>query len=298
MFYGGRCMKKVSVIIPVYNVAPYLRKCLDSVIGQTYENLEIILINDGTKDASLSICEEYKNKDSRIRLYSQKNQGLSAARNLGIDHATGEYITFVDSDDWLELEFVETLVTELERTDSDIAVGNFNKFEMEKSLFHIYALEKDYYVKTYTPNEWYDNIFSVANLSLCFVTAWGKVYKRNLFDGLHYPVGKVSEDDYTTYLTYMQAKQIVYVHKPLYVYRYNNEGISHTSPRTDLSSLQSFEEEMTMMMFLGLDMTKIKAYYLHRLRINLASTLQEGRYEEYLRVKKKIDILKMHGIEV
>ncbi len=103
----------LSVIIPVYNVEKYLRECLDSVSNQTYQNLEIILVNDGSKDGSAEICKEYLAKDERIQYYEQENQGQSAARNLALSKATGEYITFVDSDDWISLDIYEKCFQEI-----------------------------------------------------------------------------------------------------------------------------------------------------------------------------------------
>ena len=105
----------VSVIVPVYNIEPYLRKCLDSVLGQTYRNLEILVIDDGSTDASGTICDEYKSSDSRIRVLHQINKGLSEARNSGIDIATGDYILFVDGDDWIESNTVECLLQTCEK---------------------------------------------------------------------------------------------------------------------------------------------------------------------------------------
>jgi len=114
---------KVSIIIPIYNAENYLKKCLDSIINQTYKNIEIILINDGSTDNSLEICKQYK--DDRIKLINQKNSGVSTARNVGLDLVTGDYITFVDSDDWLELDAIESMVNFIEIRKTDIARFNY-----------------------------------------------------------------------------------------------------------------------------------------------------------------------------
>lgn len=111
----------VSVIVPVYNVEPYLRKCLYSVLGQTYRDLEIIVVDDGSTDASRAICDEYKSSDSRIQVIHQINKGLSEARNNGIDIATGEYILFVDGDDWIELNTVECLLQACVENNADVS---------------------------------------------------------------------------------------------------------------------------------------------------------------------------------
>ena len=116
--------EKITVIVPVYNVEHYLEKCLDSLINQTYKNLEIIVINDGSTDNSGEICQEYAQKDNRIVYIEKENGGLSDARNVGLDKMTGSYVTFIDSDDWVELDYVEILYKKIIEYQADIAVGN------------------------------------------------------------------------------------------------------------------------------------------------------------------------------
>ena len=118
----------VSVIIPVYNVEKYLSKCLDSIVNQTYNNLQIILVNDGTKDNSLEICQNYQNKDSRIQVINKENGGLSSARNKGLEYAEGKYCLFVDSDDYVELDLIESAVSKMEEVNADMVVFGFERF--------------------------------------------------------------------------------------------------------------------------------------------------------------------------
>ena len=118
-------MDKISVVVPVYNVEKYLRKCIDSIINQTYKNLEIILVDDGSPDKCGEICDEYAKKDNRVKVIHKKNAGVSSARNDGIDNATGEYIIFVDSDDWLEDNAIEIMVDKLNEYDYDCVFCNF-----------------------------------------------------------------------------------------------------------------------------------------------------------------------------
>ena len=130
----------ISVLIPVFNVERYLSRCIESVIKQTYKNIEIILIDDGSKDKSGKICDKYAKKDDRIRVIHKENEGVSVARNLGMDSANGEYIIFVDSDDWIEQQAVELLFSQLSLYDSDLAIGNISKLTMldkqkRKALF-------------------------------------------------------------------------------------------------------------------------------------------------------------------
>ena len=116
--------QRVSVIVPVYNVEKYLRRCIDSIVRQSYSNLEILLVDDGSQDASLSICKEYETKDSRIRVFHKENEGLGLARNYGIERATGEYITFVDSDDYLTLDAIEFMLKKAIVTDADVVIAS------------------------------------------------------------------------------------------------------------------------------------------------------------------------------
>ena len=126
-------MSKVSIIIPVYNVEKYLKKCLDSVINQTYKDIEIICVNDGSKDGSENILKEYATKDSRIKIIEKKNGGLSSARNAGLDVASGEYCYFVDSDDWIELNTIEKLTDIILSNDVDVVVHSANNIPEDES---------------------------------------------------------------------------------------------------------------------------------------------------------------------
>ena len=134
----------VSIVIPIYNVEAYLKQCLETIVNQTYPNLEIILVNDGSPDNSEEICKEFFKRDSRIRYVRQVNGGLSAARNTGIDLATGDYITFVDPDDWVTEDYVETLYTQLKKYEADVSIANYNLFNESTSKFLIKVTENDY----------------------------------------------------------------------------------------------------------------------------------------------------------
>ena len=121
-------MEKISVIVPVYNSEAYLENCLNSIIQQTYQNLEIILVNDGSTDGSAAICQRYKIQDPRVKVYHKPNGGVGSSRNRALEAVTGDYILFVDNDDWLELDHIESLYHLLKKADADIAIGNFTQF--------------------------------------------------------------------------------------------------------------------------------------------------------------------------
>lgn len=215
----------ISIIVPIYNVENYLGMCLDSIQNQTYQNFECLLINDGSPDNSADICREYVAKDARFRYFEKENGGLSSARNYGIERAEGTVITFVDSDDWLEGNSLEILSDKMNRYDADIVV----------SCYCIYDEEKE----TFTYGETYDKIYSTKELleilpvlegeTLSFQTSWGILFKKELFEHISFPVGKINEDIATNYKCYMQAKKIVYAHKNTYCYRLRNTSISHAS---------------------------------------------------------------------
>lgn len=172
----------ISVIVPVYNVEPYLRKCLDSIINQTYRDLEILIIDDGSTDGSDEICDEYKN-DERVRVFHTNNRGLSCARNLGLDTARGDWISFVDSDDWIETDMYDRAIDSISSADILCFCENDGILTGMEALAEI--------------------ISEKINTS-----AWGKIYKRSIFSTIRYPVGRVYEDVATTYKLIASAKFI------------------------------------------------------------------------------------------
>ncbi|MFV0249097.1 MAG: glycosyltransferase family 2 protein [Tenacibaculum sp.] len=216
----------VSIVIPVYNVENYLEKCLISVLNQTFKNIEVIIINDGSTDNSLKICKKFEKEDSRIVLINQENKGLSEARNRGIEKAINPYITFIDSDDWVENCYIETLYNSLLSNNADIAVAELN-IVYQKS-------KKKSKKKSKTKQGKNDGKISVYNnfeaLSELFIDnsiknyACGKMYKTKLFKDIRYPKGVYFEDVFTTYKLFYESKKIVKIDKILmhYVQRINS----------------------------------------------------------------------------
>lgn len=201
----------ISVIIPVFRVEAYLRRCMDSVLAQTYEKMEIILVDDGSDDGCPAICDEYAKKDSRVRVIHQKNAGLSGARNTGIDEAKGEYLAFVDSDDYLSPEFLERLYTACIETDSDMSVCRWEY--VKGGPIPEGGSGK---TQTFTGRQMLANLYIPDGAY--FVVAWNKLYKRELFDNIRYPLGRIHEDEATTYRIYHQVRKAAYVDVSLYGY--------------------------------------------------------------------------------
>ena len=213
-------MPLISIIVPIYNVEPYLRKCVDSIIVQTYNNLEIFLVDDGSPDNSGRICDEYAQKDKRIRVIHKKNGGLSDARNVAIDIATGEWIVFIDSDDFVTHDYVETLYHLVDKNHCEAGVAWLQTFqEGEKPLTKQPAyIEKVFNKMDGIENMFYQELFDNA--------AWCKIYHRSLFDtGIRYPVGLLYEDLPTTYQLFLHANRIAFCNHIIYHYLLRKNSI-------------------------------------------------------------------------
>ncbi len=206
----------ISVIIPVYNVEPYLRECLDSVVGQSYENLEIILVDDGSPDSCPGICDEYAQRDGRIQVIHQKNAGLSAARNAGIQRAGGNYLCFVDSDDAVHPDFVTALYGACVRTGAEVAIC---RFSADKSRLERYPAD----AKVYTPREISAELCNDATGTLG--VTWNKLYAARLFEHISFPVGRIHEDEATTYRLFWESRSCALLTDVLYYYRTRENSI-------------------------------------------------------------------------
>ena len=217
-------MIKVSVIIPVYNVEKYLEECLQSVCKQTLKDIEIICINDGSTDKSGQILKDFAKKDKRIVLIEQENQGVSIARNNGIKVAKGEYIGFVDSDDWIDPDFYEKLYQSAKKFDTDIALAGHKSYIDEKS-------GKEKITVKYNKEKVITNFNrKMSSLELCGAV-WNKIYKPNLIleNQVWFPEGRTYEDGIWNLHVFYLAKKICTVPKCFYHYRYNLTSIVHTT---------------------------------------------------------------------
>ena len=212
----------ISVIVPVYNVAPYLPTCLDSVLNQTYQNLEIILVASTSKDNSVEICDEYAEKDERISVIHCPPNGLSDGRNRGIEVAHGEYLSFVDSDDFIAPEFIQTLYDIIVEYGCDIAQVNYYRIEEEERDI-IPDSKKE--VEFYSGREMNFNLArDIPNTSS--VVAWSKLYRKELFADIRYPVGRISEDVATTHKLFHIANKVGLSRQKLYFWRKNPTSIT------------------------------------------------------------------------
>lgn len=211
----------ISVIVPIYKVEKFLPKCVDSIINQTFRNLEIFLVDDGSPDRCGEMCDDYARKDKRIKVIHKKNGGLSDARNAAIDVATGDYFMFVDSDDWIELNACETLVNIIRESQADIVCFGFKFLHESGAKDKVFATKRPGMI---SPSEGIGHVINytggVGNY------AWNKVYKSTLFHVTRYPVGKVYEDSGTTYKLFHDAKKIYVTDAVLYNYYIRGGSIS------------------------------------------------------------------------
>jgi len=212
----------LSIIVPVYNVETYLRRCLDSIIKQSISDFELILINDGSTDNSGNICDEYHLIDSRILVIHQKNGGLSSARNAGLDVARGQFIGFVDSDDWIDSDMYELLYNCIINYHADISVCAIAWCEGEQKS-NVCTIEED--LLELTPIQALSfltyNLKGGISYSAC-----NKLFASNLFDNIRFPLGKIYEDIKVAYLTIEKANKVVFLNKTKYNYFVNMESLS------------------------------------------------------------------------
>lgn len=205
----------ISVIVPIYKVEKYLSKCIDSILNQTYRNLEIILINDGSPDRCGLICDEYKEKDSRIKVIHKKNGGLSSARNAGLNICKGDYIAFVDSDDYIESCMYEELLSDIKQNNSQIAIAEVMKVNEGEKIIRktqskeVEVMDKVEAMSRYLLGEW--------------IAVWDKLYSKELFNEIRFPIGKLNEDEAIMLKLFDKCNVITFNKKVMYYYL-NREG--------------------------------------------------------------------------
>jgi glycosyltransferase involved in cell wall biosynthesis len=265
------------VIVPVFNVRPYLRDALDSVLGQTHGKLEILVVDDGSTDGSGPICDEYR-KDPRVRVVHQGNRGLSAARNAGLDLMTGEFVAFLDSDDVFCPDMIRSLLAAMQRDHADVAVTGFAKCADPKRGC-ARGKSRTYDGKSLTARE--------ALVALVEGTlnkgVWNKVYARELWDGIRFPEGHVYEDVSTTFRVLARAERVLTVPGMQMTRRIRRESIMHTHSAKNLRDrmeaygrLERFVEENTHSLFDGNQLRKLRA---KALRIGIAAWCRLPREE-------------------
>ena len=205
----------VSVIIPIYNVEKYLAACIESVQKQTYHNLEMILIDDGSTDGSGKICDEYAKTDNRITVIHQVNHGISQVRNRGVKEARGTYIFWIDSDDYVSESIVEELYHNLIEQNAEMSICNYTQGS-ERTYTFVHQEEER--LEVFDAREGLERIYKNHHYSFIMAASWAKLIKKSLYEGCEYPEGKIFEDIYMSHKLISKCKRIVYTNKTMYYY--------------------------------------------------------------------------------
>lgn len=271
----------ISVIVPVYNVEPFISSCLDSLSKQIYQNFEVLLENDGSTDNSGAICREYADRDSRFHYFEKENAGVADARNFGIERSKGDYITFVDSDDWVTEEYLSILIETLKEQHSEIVVSTYSTYNESDGLFYIHVFDSDYYVKNYNSKLLMEELPLLEGYDMSFLTSWGILFKRELFQEVQFPFGRVCEDIGTNYKLFMQVEKVTYINKVLYWYRVGKEGLSNSySPKMMRDDCDFRLERIAVLALKGYDVSKyldqMKFYLKYRHDIAIQRELKEN----------------------
>ena len=276
-------MAKISIIVPVYNVERYIRRCVGSILNQTYNDFDLILVDDGSPDNCGNICEEYAQQDDRIHVIHQQNGGLSAARNSGIDWALlnsdSQWLTFIDSDDWVLPEYLEQLHSAAESNDVKVSFCNFARTTGDT----VQAERSVSAPRVCSPAEiWHEQ-------RIPSTVAWGKLYKKECFTDIRYPVGKTNEDEFTTYRILFSMSQVAFIDYPLYQYFINPDGIMQNkwNPHR-MDGIEAFETQISFFR----DNKYLTLYndvlYLYRWTlVNYYQTINDGS-QENKRYRKEI----------
>ena len=249
-------MALISVVVPVYNVEKYIHQCIDSILSQTFTDLELILVDDGSPDRCPQICDRYAEQDQRIHVIHQKNGGLSAARNAGIDWAfansDSQWITFVDSDDWVHPELLEHLYRAAQKLKTSVSVCSYLETidsclvaDIPKVSYELWDVESFYVEK---------NINSII--------AWAKLYRKSCFSDIRYPVGKIHEDEYITHQILFAHDKLAFVPEALYYYRINSNGITKSNwTLKRLDAFPAFESQILFFKQHNFQRAKKRAVY-------------------------------------
>lgn len=211
----------VSIIVPVYNVEKYLRRCIDSIINQTYRNIEIIIIDDGSTDNSGKICDEYAKRDNRIKIIHQQNKGVSSTRNNGIEHANGKYITFVDSDDFIERKMIETIYNKIICENADIVICGVKSIDENNNVIN---------QSINTKENKFNNVNAIKVMldeKLFYSVCWAKLYKKKLFNNIKFnPKIRIAEDMDVLYRVLYKSNKIVQIPERLYNWTNRKDSVT------------------------------------------------------------------------
>lgn len=278
-----KIMPLISIIVPVYQVKEYLTQCIESILNQTYSTLEIILVDDGSSDGSVEICDQYARRDQRIQVIHKENGGLSSARNAGLKQARGDFIGFIDSDDWIEPQMYEMLYNAISDK-GDIAVCNY--FYDDIGREYEACNRNSFMVDSYQALE-----LLIADEIPNY--AWNKLYRRNLFQGLNFPEGRYYEDVAIMYLLFERANYVSFLGKALYHYRYRKSGI--IGNRNLSGKLDYCEFRLERWSYCETKYPELKYKHIHG--IADATVRMVASYIMSNRIEKRLNMLRRHKIK-
>ena len=271
----------ISIIVPIYNVEKYLRQCLDSIQDQTYQNFECLLINDGSSDNSADICREYVSKDSRFRYIEKENGGVSSARNLGIEHSKGEYITFIDSDDWVDSDYLEVLYTALIDENADISVSTYKRFHMADNCWYVHSFQRGYEKRVFTNQELIDEFIALDTFDYSYRFVCGKLVRKCLLDKIAFNEKTTLGEDMEFWLKlYLISNKIVYVNRDSYVYRVDNVN-RHFGLEKIRSDIQQRLNFISFLAVRGIDISKYVNSCLSVIKHQVERLKESPEYDTY-----------------
>lgn len=282
----------ISVIVPVYNIELYVEKCIKSIIAQTYRNLEIIIVNDGSTDNSFDICCKLAINESRIRIVNQKNAGLSEARNAGLRIARGSYIAFVDGDDYIDEQMYEKMYERLIEDQSDLVLCNIRYVDemrqgLDKSRFRF-----DLKDEILCENEFWKGYY--GSLQIPYVVSWNKLYKRELFNGITFDKGKIHEDEFILHKIISRCGRISVIREPFYNYVQRLGGIMNSPYRAQrLQSVEAYNLRLQYFVqneknFINPTMLKIFTSLLDaKENLDFSDMANSKRYNEMVKIYKR-----------
>ena len=282
----------ISIIIPVYNVEEYIEHCINNILIQTYTNIEVIIVNDGSLDDSITIAKKLTEDDSRFIYIDKENGGQSDARNVGLDCASGDYIFFCDPDDFMFEKSIENLYYASALTNADMVVGSFCHFK--EGMFYLYNPDKDgEMLSCISAKEAIEGMDSMEDYPfLRYSAVWGKLFKKNLFETIRFPKGKYAEDQFIMWRLYLASDVIVRYQSDVYAYRVNYKGLTQNYNLSHLDFIEAIEERIhTLMKMPELDYPMELAFnqYKFALRRNLSMLEGTEFVQEEGTVREKLE---------
>ena len=234
----------ISAIIPVYNTESYIGVCLESLVKQTYTNFEVLMIDDGSTDNSGRICQEYTESDSRFHYYRKENGGVSSARNLGIEYSRGDYLTFVDSDDWVEEDFLEVLYSALISESASVSISTYKRFSMEDNTWYVHSFQRGYEKRVFNYLELINELIDLDSFDHSYRFVSGKLVRRDILGDIRFNTLTIlGEDMEFWFKIYLISPKSVYINRDSYVYRIAEGPTRHFSLlkiRCDLQQRKNF----------------------------------------------------------